>query len=117
MKITDPAVLKILKRANSEELWEYVDSYPEDERDDKTDMELVMDELEYLLWMYEEEGSIQYDNLELSKKIMKDTDNGKSVPVDVPSFRLKYSPNEIGDARATVNEYRRLKKLIKELQK
>ena len=114
MKITDPAVLKILKRANSEELWEYVDSYPEDERDDKTDMELVMDELEYLLWMYEEEGSRQYDNLELSKKIMKDTDNGKSVPVDVPSFRLKYSPNEISDARATVNEYRRLKKLVKE---
>ena len=70
-----------------------------------------------IFWTKYNSEESEYDNLELSKKIMKDTDNGKSVPVDASSFRLKYSPNEISDARATVNEYRRLKKLIKELQK
>ena len=114
MKITDREALQLLKRANSETLWEYVDAYPEDELDNQSELDLVMDELEYLIFMYEDEGTIHYDNLRYSKMVLKETHNGKTMPVTLPDFEFKYTKQEVQDAKDTVNEYKRLKRLFKE---
>ena len=114
MVITDKDALKLLGRANSETLWEYVEAYPEHELDGISELDFVMDELEYLVFMYEDDGTIHFDNLRYSKKVLKDTDNGRSMPVSLPDFEFKYTKQEIQEAKDTVNEYRRLKRILKE---
>ena len=114
MTITDKDALKILKRANSDTLWEYVESFPEDEFEGTSELDFVMEELEYLTFMYEDEGTIHYDNLQYSIKVLKDTDNGRSMPVSLPDFKFRYTEQEVQDAKETVAEYRRLKKILKE---
>ena len=100
MIIKDEAALKLLKRVNSDTLYEYILLYPETRSKDRSDMTIVLDELEHLLWMYEEEGSLEYENLELSLKILEYPD--------------VYTSEELDEAKATVNEYRRIKEIIQE---
>ena len=114
MIIKDPEARKVLKRANSEIIDEMVDSYPEDEIDNKSDLEIVLDEISYLVWKYEDDGTIQYEDLSFSKQVIKETDNGKSMPVLLPDFKFKYTKQEVQDAIDTVAEYKRLKKILKE---
>lgn len=114
MTITDKTALDLLKKADSEELSEKVTSYPDDEIDGKTDVDIVIDEIEYLIWMYEEDDTIQYQNLQLSKQILRDTDDGKVMPLHIDTLLPKYSSSEINDSKTTVAEYNRLKKIIKD---
>ena len=114
MVIKDPSVKKLLKRADSIMLDEYIASYPEDEIDGLSDLSIFIDELEYLIWMYEEDDTLQHEDLVMSKKILKDTHNGKTIPVVLPEFTIMYSAQDIADAKSTVNEYRRLKRLLTE---
>jgi hypothetical protein len=100
MILTDEAALKLLRRANSDTLYEYILLYPEDEINDRSDMTIVLDELEHLLWMYEEEGSLEYENLELSLKILEYPD--------------VYTSEELDEAKDTVNEYKRVKEIVQE---
>ena len=117
MTITDSNVLKLLNKANSEVLNEYVDGYPEDEIDGQTDLDIFIGELDYLLWMYEEDDTIFSENLKLSQQIMKETDNGAKMPVVLPEFKFKYTKQEVEDAKTTVAEYNRLKKIRREILK
>ena len=114
MTITDKIALDLLRRADSAELSEKVASYPDDEIDGKTDLDIVIDEVEYLIWMYEEDDTIQYQNLSYSKDVLRDTDNGRVMPLDVETLSPRYSHNEIVDAKETVAEYNRLKTIMKE---
>ena len=100
MVIKDEAALKLLKRANSDTLYEYILLYPETEINGRSDMIIVLDELEHLLWMYEEEGSLDYENLELSLKILEYPD--------------VYTSEELDEAKDTVNEYKRVKEIVQE---
>jgi hypothetical protein len=45
MKITDTNVKKWLKAIACEELYEMVDNYPDDEREDRSDVQFFADEL------------------------------------------------------------------------
>ena len=119
MLLTDKEAIRLMNRARSADLWEQVESFPEDERDERTDLEVVLDELEYLISMYEEDSTTYSDDLRNAKTILKETENGKVMPVlhdgfDISTFRVKYSDGDIEWARNTVNEYKRLKKLLKE---
>ena len=114
MKVTDPKVKRLLARANSEALWSHIDAYPDDEIEGLTEMGVFIDELEYLIWLYEEDGNVFYDDLQLSETILKETHNGTTMPVILPEFKFKYSKQEVEDAKETVNEYRRLKRILKE---
>lgn len=114
MKVTDPTVKRLLNRANSEDLWAHIDAYPDDEIEDNTELDIFTDELEYLIWLYEEDGNVFYDNLQAAKSILKETHNGTSMPILLPEFKEKYTEQEVKEAKDTVNEYRRLKRLLKE---
>ena len=64
MEVTDPKVKRLLARANSEALWSHIDAYPDDEIEGLTEMDVFIDELEYLIWLYEEDGNEQHKRWE-----------------------------------------------------
>lgn len=115
MIIADKRVLRELKRVKSFELEESLLTYPECERDGKSDMQMLADECSYVLSNFEEEGHVLFDDLERAKEIIKETKNGKEMPLWASTLRPKYRPSDIQCARDTINEHRRLKACMKRL--
>ena len=114
LKITDKAVLSELKKVRSVELENNLDSFPEEERDGKSDMEIFCDEIYYLIDMYIEPGTRQYNNLKWAREIMKKTKRGTVIPVDV-NFNPKYSQCDVDLASEITNEVKRLKNCTRRL--
>lgn len=111
MKITDPYVLRQLKLANSSELTELVETYPDDERDGRSDMDILFGETQWLIYKYECDDYGQYWDLNEARKILRETKNGKEMPLVTWNFIPKYQPWKIQACKNIVNEYRRLKSL------
>lgn len=114
MKITDKAILNELKKVRSDELEERIAEYPEDERDGKSDMEIFCDEIYYLIDMYIEPGTRQYNNLKWAREIMKKTKRGTVIPVDI-NVNPKYSQCDVDLASKITNEVKRLKACTRRL--
>lgn len=114
LKITDKAVLSELKKVRSNELEENLETFPEDERDGKSDMEIFCDEVYYLIDMYIEPGTRQYNNLKWAREIMKKTKRGTVIPVDM-NFNPKYSKCDVDLASEITNEVKRLKNCTRRL--
>ena len=108
MKITDKNVKKWIKAIGSEQLYEMVEGYPENELDGRSEIQLFTDELSYAISNYEEDGHVWHDDLEESREILRATKNGKVIPYTY-DFRPVYRKSDIENARNTVNEYRRMK--------
>ena len=117
MNITDPKVLAHLSAVRSTELEETLSDYPEDERDGRSDMQMLADEAGYLYSLYSEEGSGHRDDLLEAKRVLRAAKNGKAIPLSLPSLAPKYSNSTIRESREIVNEHRRLANLIKRLEK
>lgn len=115
MKITDKAVLSELKKVRSNELEENLDSFPEEERDGKSDLEVFCDEVYYLIDMYITPGTRQYNNLKWAREIMKDTKRGKVMPLDNRTLYPKYSQCDVDLASEITNEAKRLKNCTRRL--
>ena len=114
MKITDKAVLSELKKVRSVELENNLDSFPEEERDGKSDLEIFCDEVYYLIDMYIEPGTRQYNDLKWAREIMKKTKRGTVIPVDL-NFNSKYSQCDVDLASEITNEVKRLKNCTRRL--
>lgn len=116
MTITDNEVLKELKKVRCAYLQEDIDNYPDDERDDRSDMQFFADEVSYILSNYMEEGNSLHEDLELSKSILNRTKYGKIVPLDSASLKPIFRPHQIQTSKDMVNEFNRLKNLYKRLE-
>lgn len=117
MKITDNEALKELSLIHDEELNDSVREYPEDERDGRSDLEFIADEISYFISLYEEEGHVFCEELKRAKRIIKETKNGKIVPLLKESLLPVYSESDISYAREAINTYRRFKNSMKRLNK
>ena len=115
MNITDKTVLSELKRIRCCELNESIDGYPEDERDGRSDMQVFADELSWILSNYAESGHSLNDDLEQSKEILRETKNGKVMPLWKESLTPVYRQSQIQSARNTINEHMRLQNALKRL--
>lgn len=115
MKITDKEVLKELNRIRSGELEIRIEDYPEDERDGRSDWQVLADELSYLVSNLEEYGNVMHEDLDRSREILRETQNGKVMPLWQGSLTPKYRPSDIRGAKDFINEYRRLKNAQKRL--
>lgn len=111
MKLTDEKVLKMLAKVRSSELEEMLETYPEDERSGRTDEEMLLNELSYLLETYEGYGFTQAEDFQRAKRILKETKYGKVMPYYFPACIPKYKEWEVEEAKDMVNEYNRLKRL------
>lgn len=116
MKITDTEVLKELKRVKSFDLDEDLETYPEDERDGRTDLQMLADEVSYILSCYQEDGHVLCESLEESKEILRRTKNGKVIPLWKSTLKPVYRESQIQMSRDIINEHRRLQNLYKRLQ-
>ena len=122
MKITDKEALKMIKIVRYGELEESIRSYPEDERDGRSDMQFLADEVSYYISLYEEDGTVFSEDLAEAKAFMRESKNGTVIPcyATIPP-RPKYTPaglaNRLDSARRTINEYRRLRSLMDRLNK
>ena len=109
-EITDKDVKKILKYIDMAELTESINTLPENERRLRSDLEILIDEIEYFIWNYESDGNIFGDALKESKDILKVTKRGKYIPISTVTFTPIISRSYIENAKDTVAEYRRLKR-------
>lgn len=117
MKITDKEALHQLKLVKSGELEEMLDTYPEDERDGRSDLQMLADEAGYLYSLFSEDGTGHSEAYEYAREVLRETKNGTVMPVYMPSMRPVYKTYEVDDARRLINEYRRLGRLINRLAK
>lgn len=117
MKITDKEALRQLKIVKCGELEEMLDTYPENERDGRSDLQMVADEAGYLYSLFAEEGTGHWDALEDARQIMRETENGKATLLDVKTLRPIYQKHDIEYARKLINEHRRLARLINRMAK
>ncbi len=117
MKITDPNAFAQLRTVRNSELEEMLAGFPEEERDDRSDMQILADEAGYLYSRYSEEGTSHRAELAEARKVLRETKNGTVMPLLLPFLTPEYSDIQIQEHKATVNEHRRLGNLIKRLEK
>ena len=119
MKFTDKNAIKMLKKLNVFDVEDDIDFYPEDERDGRSDMQMLADEAGYVLSCYEEDGHAYHDALEEAREKLYETQYGKVIPLDVRTLKPKhgYWEYDIQNAKDYVNGYRRLQRLVEKLKK
>lgn len=117
MKITDKKVLQWIKALDILPFTEDIEEYPEDERDGRSDIEFFTDELSYFISLCEEDEHTWNDELKDARRILRETKNGRVIPVDPQTFQPKYGYRELDIERAkqTVSEYSRMKYRYKKL--
>jgi len=87
-----------------------VDNYPDDEREGRSDIQFFADELSYAISNYNENGHCWHDDLIESRELLRETKNGKVIPLDPKTLKpcRGYRPSDIDIAKSVVNEYRRM---------
>ena len=115
MKLTDTAAIKALKKVHILELEEMISDYPENERDGRSDWDMVANEAGWLLDSYNSQDTARHDDLEEARDILSKTRYGK---VTYLTFSGKpYSDYEVQNAKDRVNEYNRLARFVARLKK
>lgn len=119
MKFTDKNAIRMLEKVRCWDLQESIDSYPEDERDGRSDMQILADEAGYIYSCYSEDGHCLYDDLCEAKRKLRETKYGKFIPTDAHTLKPKqgYWPSDIEIAKNIVQEYKRLERLVIRLDK
>ena len=121
-KITDERVLKEIKRTNNGWLTErMLDNWTEEEREGRTDMELLIDEVEWLFDLYNDKKTDVAMKLKEAKQLLKEISNEEKIKnkkIDYYSY-LPYGTiqyvNGLQWAKDIISEYERLKLLMKRI--
>lgn len=114
MKLTDKEALRELKIVRCVELEESISEFPSNDRDGRSDMQILSDEVFYRLSLYDG-GTCTSEDYEKAKEILRNTNHGKTMPLNKYTLRPMYSISAIEDAKNTVNEYKRLVSCMKRL--
>ncbi len=112
MNLTDPDVIKLLKKVKSYRLEQRIEDYPEKERSEYSDMYMFKRELSYLIDCFNDSDSSLYEELLHAKRVLKETRYGKVFLIDTYTLRPKYRPYDAMIAKDIINEYNRLKRLL-----
>ncbi len=119
MIIQDKNVKRWLKIANCMELTESMETFPENERDGKSDLQILADEVSYRLSLYTEEGTCTGEEYKEAVQFLKEVRGGKIPCWNTIPPTPKYTPiqlqNRTREAKAVVNEYKRLVSLMSRL--
>ena len=119
MLIQDKDVKRWLKIANCMELTESMETFPENERDGKSDLQILADEVSYRLSLYTEEGTCTGEEYKEAVQFLKEVRGGKIPCWNTIPPTPKYTPiqlqNRTREAKAVVNEYKRLVSLMSRL--
>lgn len=116
MKLTDKEAIKTLKRVRVWDLEQMVEDYPEDERDGRSDWDMIANEAGWLLDALNEDGNANHDALLEAREIIRDTKNGTVFHGLLTSTQLKTQMHRVQDARDFINMYNRLTRFVKKLK-
>lgn len=117
MKLTDKEAIKALRKVRCYDLEMMIDNYPEDERDGRTDWEMIANEAGWLLDAFNEYDNANHEALEEARECMRRTKNGKEMPLNVVTLKPAYKNYEICDARNLINMYNRLTRFVQRLKR
>ena len=120
MTITDKRVLGFIEELECPEVKEWIMEYPEDERDGRSDIQLFANVVCYVLEDLDHDyGHPMYKELAESKRKLRETKDGKVLPLDIDTFEVKegYRTADIQHARGIVAGYKRLKSCYGKLNK
>ena len=121
MKFKDKKAKRWLKNAESYALYEYVETLPESERDDRDDIQILADEVSYLLSLYNDDTTFSEDYLE-AEEFLKETSNGTVMvywdnAAQIPKYTKTQMEIKYQDSMNIINEYKRLVRLMKLINK
>lgn len=119
MILKDKDAKRWLRIANCNELSESVESFPEDEREGRSDLQILADEVSYRLSLYVGGGTCTGEAYEEAVEFLNEVKGGKipcwnTIP-PTPKYTSIQLELKINDAKAVVNEYNRLKSLMRRL--
>ena len=118
--ITDKRVLKEIEKTNNSWLTErMLSDWTEEERENRTDMELLSAEVDWMLDLYTDSSSLATD-LKTARQILRKTKYGKSIMFTftlADGIKFEFTQDDIQWAKDTVNEYNRFCSLVKRLDK
>lgn len=119
MKLTDKTAVKLLNKVRCYDLEEDIETYPEEELVGVSNMQILTDEVSWIVSCYYEGGHCLCEDREEALYILRETEYGKKNYIDgllsgKPSFR--YRASQIQWAKDTINKVNRLKRLLKKLQ-
>ena len=116
MKITDPKAIAIIRKLDDSVLNENIENYPDEERDGRSDLDFLADEISYLVSFYlDDDHQWNYD-LQEAKEIVSRTRKGTVVPVDMdlhPVYReskIKWAIRYVAQYNAIRRAYAGLKR-------
>lgn len=118
MNITDKEALKIINGINDNILFDTIYDYPEDERDDRTDLEFVADEISWQIYNFNDDGHDWFYDLKEAKEKLRETKNGRIKILNAETLTPMYGywESDIQRARDIVNTYNRMTRALKRLQ-
>lgn len=120
MTLADKTATDLIKKADSAELEYRIHIMTDEDREGRTDIEILTDEIDWLLYLYSEDSDSSYwFDLKEAKKLIRKTKNGTYIPISIETFRpLKgYAPHDIENARQIIAEYKRIKTVANKLAK
>ena len=116
MKLTDAEAIKALRRVRCDDLEMMLDYYPEDERDGRTDWEMIANEAGWLLDSFRDDSHANYEALEEARELVRETKNGTVFNGLLTSVELKRKQNEAYSARELINMVNRLTRFVQKLK-
>ena len=116
MKLTDTEAIKALKKVRIIDLEEMIDEYPEDERDGRSDWDMIASEAGWLLDGFHSDDHANYEALQEAKELIRETKNGTVFRGLLTSAQLKYMEYKVQDARDLINMVNRLERFVKKLK-
>ena len=117
MILTNEYAIKVFKALKNQYVRENIVLYPENERDGRDDLQFIADEIGYVISMFEEDGYTIHEELVFARELLRETKNGKEIPLILPSLAPKYRNSDIVFAKQLVAEYKQLKYYANQLNK
>lgn len=116
MKLTDKQAIKALKAARVYDLERMIEDYPEDERDGRTDWDMIANEAGWMLDAMNEDENANHEALLEAREVIRLTKNGTVFPGLLTSAQLKTWEYRVQDARDYISMYNRLTRFVKKLK-
>ena len=115
MKLTDPKAIALLQEADNAYLNGWIEDY--DGSEGPSDLQVLYDDAQTILEMWEDDGCRQHDELLDAKALIKETQDGKVFHGLLLSHEIELKMIEVRNARSIIAEYDRLKRVVRKLEK
>jgi len=116
MKLTDKQAIKALKAVHIYDLEQAIEDYPEDERDGRSDWDMIANEAGWMLDAMNEDENANHEALLEAREVIRLTKNGTVFPGLLTSAQLKTWEYRVQDARDYISMYNRLTRFVKKLK-